>query len=548
MIKKYIGTGLVALGLLFSVGLATPAHAASLTDAQISAIISLLQAFGADQSVINNVSVALGGTSSNSQSCSTFSDLSYGNFDTDPGGRVSQLQAWLGIPSNTFGFGTYGPKTRTLWNSRCDGTGQTILNATPTTPIPNNTPTCSIVANPNSVSFGQNVTLTWNSTNAVSASWQSDTSGKDNIAVPAGTPGTSGTALVTANVGGNPYITLRVYGTNGSTNTCKATFNVPDYPYPLNYSAPPTANIDSSSNSVSQAPVISGSASGAVLLMIELKNNLGNKVVSDNVSVATNGRWTWVPPIAIQNGVYVVNVWSTDGTILVSKTLTIGALANYDACRLDKLDGSNITRDAITDQYTCLAKICDIYGPANLPNNESKCVFNGTEIKRYTKPALDVATIQMGNTLAPQNAIIAFTKFTLTNSGTQQITVNGITVEKVGAIGNIVTTASDSVFANVMLRDENNTVLGSPTSLNSNHQANLGGTFTIMPGQTKTLVVYGTMAANNSADNGNVVGLSVTAISTTAIVNGSLPINGARDTVNTSIQCSNPAYGYECAN
>lgn len=61
---------------------------------------------------------------------------------------------------------------------------------------------------------------------------------------------------------------------------------------------------------------------------------------------------------------------------------------NYDACRLDQLNGSNITRDAIEDKATCLAKICDIYGPANLEKGiESKCVFLGQEIKRYMKIA-----------------------------------------------------------------------------------------------------------------------------------------------------------------
>jgi hypothetical protein len=119
MIKKYIGTGFVALGLLFSVGFAAPAQASSLTSAQVSAIIGLLQSFGADQSVINSVQIALGGSSSSALSCSSFADLSYGNFDNNPGGRVSQLQTFLGISSRTFGFGTYGRKTQAAWNSMC---------------------------------------------------------------------------------------------------------------------------------------------------------------------------------------------------------------------------------------------------------------------------------------------------------------------------------------------------------------------------------------------------------------------------------------------
>jgi len=71
----------------------------------------------------------------------------------------------------------------------------------------------------------------------------------------------------------------------------------------------------------------------------------------------------------------------------------------YDVCRLDKLDGNNITRDAFIDQNTCLAKICDVYGPANLANGlESKCLFKGQEIKRYTKALFATATFLSQNT------------------------------------------------------------------------------------------------------------------------------------------------------
>ncbi|HEY5383034.1 MAG TPA: hypothetical protein VIJ88_00565, partial [Candidatus Paceibacterota bacterium] len=143
MIKKYIGAGLVALGLLLSVGsIAAPAQASSLTSTQISAIIGLLQSFGADQGTINNVSADLGGSSS-SLSCSSFADLTYGSFDNNPGGRVSQLQTWLGISSNTFGFGTYGNKTQAAWNAKCGGTQTTTSTApnTNTNTAPANTQT-----------------------------------------------------------------------------------------------------------------------------------------------------------------------------------------------------------------------------------------------------------------------------------------------------------------------------------------------------------------------------------------------------------------------
>ncbi len=120
-IYKFAAGTAVALSLFGAVG---AVQASTLTQTQVSAIISLLQSFGADQGTISNVSSALGGqTTSNTLSCASFSDVSYGQFDNNPGGRVSQLQTWLGIPSTTFGFGTYGKKTQALWNATCGGVG-----------------------------------------------------------------------------------------------------------------------------------------------------------------------------------------------------------------------------------------------------------------------------------------------------------------------------------------------------------------------------------------------------------------------------------------
>ncbi|MGC9602455.1 MAG: peptidoglycan-binding protein [Minisyncoccia bacterium] len=59
--KKLLGASSLILGLLLSLGfVAAPAQAAALTSAQISAIVSLLQSFGADSSTIANVQNALG--------------------------------------------------------------------------------------------------------------------------------------------------------------------------------------------------------------------------------------------------------------------------------------------------------------------------------------------------------------------------------------------------------------------------------------------------------------------------------------------------------
>ncbi|MFZ2983877.1 MAG: hypothetical protein WA053_02215, partial [Minisyncoccia bacterium] len=65
--KNYILGVFLALGFLVSPVFVHQAEAAALSAGQISAIIGLLQAFGADQSVIANVQAALGGGTESSQ-------------------------------------------------------------------------------------------------------------------------------------------------------------------------------------------------------------------------------------------------------------------------------------------------------------------------------------------------------------------------------------------------------------------------------------------------------------------------------------------------
>ncbi|MDD5056051.1 MAG: PKD domain-containing protein [Candidatus Peribacteraceae bacterium] len=66
-----------------------------------------------------------------------------------------------------------------------------------------------------------------------------------------------------------------------------------------------------------------------------------------------------------------------------------------DACRVDELNGRNITRGAINDRDICLRKFCDIYGPGNLQLFPSKCVFMGQEIKRYEKSLPKAASAEL---------------------------------------------------------------------------------------------------------------------------------------------------------
>lgn len=166
---------------------------------------------------------------------------------------------------------------------------------------------------------------------------------------------------------------------------------------------------------------------------------------------------------------------------------------------------------------------------ANSMNAGSTTGNTGTTTPTGAGVTVGTAT-QPANSLAPENASrVPFTTFTLTNTSGAAVTINGITVERTGL-------GSDSVFSGVVLVDNNSsTQIGTSKTLNSNHQAVIGDTFTLNAGETKTFTVAGNMGATLDSYAGQVVSLSVVGINTTATVSGSLPITGAQQTINATL-------------
>lgn len=138
------------------------------------------------------------------------------------------------------------------------------------------------------------------------------------------------------------------------------------------------------------------------------------------------------------------------------------------------------------------------------------------------------AASQPMNSLAPTSAArVPFTSLTLT-AGSSDVTVNSITVERSGL-------AQDAVFAGVVLLDQNGTQIGIAKTLNSNHQAMVGEPWVIRAGTSQTVTVAGNMASSLTSYAGQVAGLNVVAVNTSASVSGSLPIMGAMHTINASL-------------
>lgn len=163
-----------------------------------------------------------------------------------------------------------------------------------------------------------------------------------------------------------------------------------------------------------------------------------------------------------------------------------------------------------------LNAMCTVSGPNPTPTPTT----GGLTVMAASQPA---------NSLAPQSASrIPFTTFTLTNGSNVAVTVNGVTVERTGL-------AQDAVFSGIVLVDANGIQMDIAKTLNSNHQATIGGSFTLNPGESKTLTVAGNMAASLSSYAGQVASIAVVGVNASVSVSGSLPISGAQHTINASL-------------
>ncbi len=147
-------------------------------------------------------------------------------------------------------------------------------------------------------------------------------------------------------------------------------------------------------------------------------------------------------------------------------------------------------------------------------------VGTGLTVSKPTQPE---------NSLAPQGAArVPFTKVTLTAGSDGAVTVNSLTVERVGL-------AQDSAFASIVLLDDQGLQVGLSKTFNSNHRATVGEAVTIPAGQSRTFTVAGNMAASLANNAGEVPALSVVSVNTSAAVSGVLPIVGAAHTTNATI-------------
>lgn len=194
------------------------------------------------------------------------------------------------------------------------------------------------------------------------------------------------------------------------------------------------------------------------------------------------------------------------------------------------------TRAAVMKFQTknSIAPVAGYVGPLTRASLNSKCTTATptTPTTPSTGTGLMVsAAAQPANALAVGGASrVPFTKFTLTAGNDGDVTVNSVVVSRTGVMNKV-------VFSGVVLLDDMGNIIGTDKVLNSNDQATIGTTMVIPRGTSKTYTVAGNMAALATlADHtGEIGGLSVVGVNTSATVTGSLPVMGATHTINGTL-------------
>ena len=125
-----------------------------------------------------------------------------------------------------------------------------------------------------------------------------------------------------------------------------------------------------------------------------------------------------------------------------------------------------------------------------------------------------------------------FTKVNFTNTGTAEVTVDRVVVERKGL-------AQDAVFASLDLLDGSNLMAAlnrSSKTLGSVHTASFNDDFTVAPGATKPVYVAANMASSLASYAGEMPALAITSVELAdGTVSGSFPLTGNAMTLNGTL-------------
>lgn len=169
----------------------------------------------------------------------------------------------------------------------------------------------------------------------------------------------------------------------------------------------------------------------------------------------------------------------------------------------------------------------------NIPGGQQPPVNGGQQPPVNQELSISAGT-QPTASLAPAGAArVPFTRFTLA-AGSQSVTVNNLTIARTGFVNN-------AAFDGIVLLDQSGLQVGTSRTLNANGQANFSESITIPAGTSRTFTIAANMNQNLDAYNGQIGGFSLISVGTSSGVaqTGSLPIEGARHTMNANLTIGN---------
>lgn len=177
-------------------------------------------------------------------------------------------------------------------------------------------------------------------------------------------------------------------------------------------------------------------------------------------------------------------------------------------------------------------------GPRTRANLNASCLApvlssmpNATSSAESTAQPQDVLTVsdpgQPDASLAPAGAGVLFLQFDL-QAGSRDIHINGVTIERTGL-------GSNAAFASFGLYDEDGLQIGPVSVLNTNNRTTFKRPFTIPAGQKRSFQVYANMEPDLTSYDGQKPAIRLVDVSATSPLEGTLPISGTPQTLNTSL-------------
>jgi len=142
-------------------------------------------------------------------------------------GKVTPQPIVLGVSASNEGSEVKSEKPRRRGGSSSNRRAASDTAATVGGTV-NAVPVCNISSDNSVYMIGDSITLTWESTNAVKAYFETDFGGKDYQTPPGegADVATSGTAVVLANVLGSPTVQLIIVSINNEERNCTVQFSV----------------------------------------------------------------------------------------------------------------------------------------------------------------------------------------------------------------------------------------------------------------------------------------------------------------------------------